>query len=83
MNSRLETVGAASGELSYGTVGGTAPHRRAKWRARGYEYEYPVLLQDLEEQKRTKYKINGTATTVPGTSTHTKRTVRFTQCNNQ
>ena len=29
-----------------------------------YSYEYiKYLCQDLEEQKRTKYKINGTATT--------------------
>ena len=28
-----------------------------------YEYYLRVLVQDLEEQKRTKYKINGTATT--------------------
>ena len=30
----------------------------------GVQYEYSYrYLQDLEEQKRTKYKINGTATT--------------------
>ena len=27
------------------------------------QYRTVVFLQDLEEQKRTKYKINGTATT--------------------
>ena len=47
-----------------------------------YEYEYvefidtilryEYYLQDLEEQKRTKYKINGTATTAIGTSTRTR-----------
>ena len=36
---------------------------------RRYDYDYQLVpcrfffLQDLEEQKRTKYKINGTATT--------------------
>ena len=34
-----------------------------------YEYSYRSFLQDLEEQKRTKYKINGTATTAIEKST--------------
>ena len=49
---------------TYGTVEGSELLDTVQ-----YSYEYEYCLQDLEEQKRTKYKINGTNGASTGTST--------------